>query len=219
MRLEESSIYPFIKAFPELHKLYRIPGGKVVVSPIDKENDYIWFLVNGKVKVETEGANGKKMMVDILEADNYVGHLSNLFEQNFYCSTVTTITSTFIRIPTKQFKEMIHNDIRFQRHFNNKVITRLYTMYKKDLATHLFSQNEQIAEYIIENAVDGVCHINNVNHICERLRISRRNFYNLVKKLADDGLIEHLDGVIYIIDYDRLKKEAQPVIDFFGNMV
>lgn len=195
------------------------PGGKVVVSLLAKENDYVWFLINGKVKIETEGANGKKMLVDILEEDEYVGHLSNLFGQNFYCTTTAVITSTFVRIPVAQFQEMLHKDIRFQRHFNKKVITRLYIMYKKDLAIHLFGQREQIADYIIMNEVGGVCHVNNVNAICEMLRISRRNFYNLVKKLADDGMIEHLGGIIYITDYDRLKQEAQPVIDFFGNIV
>lgn len=220
MKLEESGIYPFIRRFPELQKLYRIPGGNVVVSPLNNENDYMWFLVNGKVKVETEGENGKKMLVDMLEEDNYVGHISNLFGQNLYCSSITVITSTFIRIPMKQFKEMIDKDIRFQRHFYQKVTARLYVMYKKDLALHLFSQRELLAEYMIENVVDGVCHIHNVSGICETLRVSRRNFYNLIEKLAKDDLIERLDGGdIYIMDYQRLKKEAQPVIDYFGNAV
>jgi len=40
-----------------------------------------------------------------------------------------------------------------------------------------------------------------------------------VKKLADDNIIEHLEGVIYITDYDRLKQEDQPVLDFFGNTI
>lgn len=219
MRLEESSIYPFIKQYPELQKLYRVPGGKVVVSLFGGEDEYVWFLINGKVKVEAEGENGKRMMVDILVEDNYVGHLSNFFGQNFYCTSTAVVTSTFIRIPSERFKEMLSKDIRFQRHFNKKIIVRLYTMYKKDLAIHLFGQREQIAHYIITNEVGGACHVNNVNTICEMLRISRRNFYNLVKKLADDGIIEHLGGVIYIIDYDRLELEAQPVMDFFGNSV
>lgn len=92
-------------------------------------------------------------------------------------------------------------------------------MYKKDLAIHMFGQREQIAHHIIVNEVGGAGHVNNVNAICEMLRISRRNFYNLVKKLADDNIIEHLEGVIYITDYDRLKQEDQPVLDFFGNTI
>lgn len=159
------------------------------------------------------------MVVDILEEDNYVGHFSNIFEQNFYCTSTAIVTSTFIRIPTEQFKEMLDKDIRFQRHFNKKIITRLYTMYKKDLAIHMFGQREQIAHHIIVNEVGGAGHVNNVNAICEMFRISRRNFYNLVKKLADDNIIEHLEGVIYITDYDRLKLENQPVLDFFGNTI
>lgn len=78
---------------------------------------------------------------------------------------------------------------------------------------------EQIAHHIIVNEVGGAGHVNNVNAICEMLRISRRNFYNLVKKLTDDNIIEHLEGVIYITDYDRLKQEDQPVLDFFGNTI
>ena len=78
---------------------------------------------------------------------------------------------------------------------------------------------EQIAHHIIVNEVGGAGHVNNVNAICEMFRISRRNFYNLVKKLADDNIIEHLEGVIYITDYDRLKQEDQPVLDFFGNTI
>ncbi len=221
MKLEETSIYPYIKAFPDLHKLYRIPAGNVVVSPINNdEQDYVWFLVNGKVKVETEGTNGKKIIVDMLTEDNYVGHLSNLFGHNFYCTTVTVITSTFIRIPSNQFREMINKDIRFQRHFNNKLISRLYTMYKKDLSLHLFSQREHIAAYIIDHEVDGVCHLNNVKNICEMLRSSRRNFYNLLNKMEEDELIEHCEGGdIYILNYDRLKQEAEALNNFFENSV
>lgn len=221
MKLEETSIYPYIKTFPEFHKLYRIPAGKVVVSPINNDEDgYIWFLVNGKVKIETEGTNGNKIIVDILTEDNYVGHLSNLFGHNFYCTTITVITSTFIRIPVKQFLQMLNRDIRFQRHFNQKVISRLYTMYKKDLASHMFSQQEQIAAYIIDHAVDGVCLINNVKFICETFRSSRRNFYNILSKLEAAGEIEYVEGgEIYIRDYEKLKKEAQPVLDFFDNTV
>lgn len=221
MKLEETSIYPYIKSYPELHKLYRIPASNVVVSPINNDEDsYIWFLVNGKVKIETEGTNGKKIIVDILTEDNYVGHLSNLFGHNFYCTTVTVITSTFIRIPIKQFQEMVNKDIRFQRHFNCKVISRLYTMYKKDLASHLFSQQEQIAAYIIEHEIEEVCHISNVKNICEILRSSRRNSYNILNKMEEQGLIEYVEGGdVYIRDYEKLKLEAQPVLDFFNNSI
>ena len=53
---------------------------------------------------------------------------------------------------------------------------------------------EQIAHHIIVNEVGGAGHVNNVNAICEMFRINRRNFYNLVKKLADDNIIEHLES-------------------------
>ena len=72
---------------------------------------------------------------------------------------------------------------------------------------------EQIAHHIIVNEVGGAGHVNNVNAICEMFRI------NLVKKLADDHIIGHLEGVIYITDYDRLKQEDQPVLDFFENTI
>lgn len=219
MKLEETSIYPYIKAFPEVHKLYKLPAGSVVVSPVSNDEDgYIWFLVNGKVRIETEGTTGKKIVVDILTDDNYVGHLSNLFGQNFYCTTITVITSTFIRIPVRRFKEMLSKDIRFQRHFHEKMIARLYIMYKKDMSLHLFSQQEQIAAYIINHEVNGVCSISNVKSICETYRSSRRNFYNILDKLEESGLIECAEGMeIYIKDYDKLKEKAQSLLDFFGN--
>ncbi len=57
--------------------------------------------------METTTQNGKKLMVDTICEDNYVGHLSNFWGQNFYCDSYALVSSVLIRIPKERFLKMM----------------------------------------------------------------------------------------------------------------
>lgn len=215
MKLEDTTIYPFIRSDPALCKLHTFARGKYIIR-VGEAAD-IWYLVNGKVQVETTTQNGKKLVVDTICEDNYVGHLSNFWGQNFYCDSYALVSSILIRIPKERFLKMMES-LEFSRHFYMKTNARLYDMYKKELVRGLFSQRQQFAFYVIKYSQNNICRIHNLSGICEFLKITRRHFYNLLDRFSEDGIIKRLDdGDIEILDLDALYKVAEPVVNFSYN--
>lgn len=218
MILEDTTIYPLIKGYPELCKLYKFNRNKYVTRVAWNVED-VWYLVSGRVKVEATTQNGKKLLVDIIDEDNYVGHLSNFYGQNFYCDSITMLASTLIRIPAETFRSLLKTP-DFSRHFYMKTNARLYDMYKKELMRGLFTQRQQFAFYVIEKTKDDICRIHSIYYICEYLKISRRNLYNLLARFEEDGIMDRLEtGDIQVLDMGVLQEIAKPVVDFCYNKI
>ena len=70
MKLEETAIYPFIKHSPALCELHRFNRNKYITR-VDWNNNDVWYLVSGKVKVEATAQTGKKLLVDLIGEDNF----------------------------------------------------------------------------------------------------------------------------------------------------
>lgn len=218
MILEDTTIYPLIKGNPELCKLYKFNRNKYITRVTWNTQD-IWYLVSGCVKVEATTQNGKKLLVDIINEDNYVGHLSNVYGQNFYCDSIAMLPSTLIRIPAEIFHSLLDTQ-NFSHHFYMKTSVRLYDMYKKELMRGLFTQRQQFAFYVIEKTKDDICRIHSIYNICEYLKISRRNLYNLLARFEKDGIMDRLEtGDIHVLDMEALQKIARPVLDFCYNKI
>lgn len=144
----ESAIYPFLKDRPNDFEIIVLKKyTKIVRASSDVES--IWFLIDGEVTVTSSSGNGKSIVVDVIPPDNFVGHLSNIFEQNFYADSTASMKSTLVQIPIDVFFDLMKG-IQFSRLYYNKVLNRLYIMYKNDLVKHLFSQQEQFANYLLE---------------------------------------------------------------------
>lgn len=218
MVLEDTTIFPLIKADPELCKLHKFDRNKYVTR-VDRGDEDIWYLVSGRVKVEATAQNGNRLLVDIIDEDNYVGHLSNLRGQNLYCDSITMVPSILLRIPAERFRQLFETQA-FSRHFYMKTSARLYDMYKKDLVRCLFTQRQQFAFYVLEKTQGNVCRIHSIYSICEYLKISRRNLYNLLAHFDEEGVLERLEtGDIQVLDMDALQCSAKPVADFFYNKI
>ncbi len=218
MVLENTTIFPFIKGYPELCELHKINRNAYITRASWNIED-VWYLVNGRVKVEATTQNGKKLLVDIICEDNYVGHLSNFREKNFYCDSIAMVSSALIRIPAKTFRCLLDTP-DFSRHFYMKTSARLYDMYKKELMRGLFTQRQQFAFYVIDKTQNGICRIHSIYYIGEYLKISRRNLYNLLARFTEDGIMERNEtGDIEVLNMEAMQEIAKPVSDFWYNKI
>lgn len=217
MLLEDTTIYPLIRSFPELCQLHSFDKNKYIVRA-DCDED-VWYLVSGRVKVETSAQNGNKLLVDIIDEDNYVGHLSNFRGCNFYCDSRTTVPSTLLRIPADTFRSLLDTPA-FSRHFYMKTSARLYDMYKRALMRDLFTQRQQLAFYVLEKEQNEVCRIHSIYNICEYLKISRRNLYYLLSRFSEENILSRGDaGDLQVLDKESLQQIAKPVEDYFYNRI
>lgn len=102
MILAESAIYPFIKDYPTGFEIVTYKKNRLILQA-SEENKYIWFLLEGEVKVVACSSNGKRIVVDEIPTGCFVGHLSNLFGQNFYTDSIAVTKCTLLQIPITDF--------------------------------------------------------------------------------------------------------------------
>ena len=106
MRLQESTIYPFLEKHPASYEVITVKKNACIVRA-NEESKYIWYLLEGEVKVVAVSNNGKSIVVDEIAPNNFVGHLSNLFGQNFYCDSFAVTDCTLVQIPIARFLELM----------------------------------------------------------------------------------------------------------------
>ena len=219
MILAESSIYPFIKDYPTNFEIVTYKKNSLILQA-SEGNKYIWFLLDGEVKVVACSSNGKRIVVDEIPTGCFVGHLSNLFGQKFFTLHLADTKCTLLQMPITDFLQLMQ-DIEFSRFFYLKVTNRLYIMYKKDLVKHLFYQQEQFAYHLLECSHGRtLCMMQSLYKTCEYLRMSRRNLYNILDSFIAEGALRRTeDGQIQIEDLELLKAKAQPVIAFVNNQI
>lgn len=217
MELEKTGIYPFIKNYPEVCKLIHVDKG-VNFCPAYDESRLVWYLVSGSVDDCATSYTGRTVAVDNNVPDEFTGHLSNHWGQNFYCNCIASSPSELLSIPNQMFDEVFMRNPEFAAFFYFKTSVRLYDMFKRGLVIDLFSGSQIFAEFLVRNSQGGICHLDNVSDACETMHMSRRNFYNKLSQFEDSGLISHPSAdTIRLINEKELKKIASPVTKFMNN--
>lgn len=218
MKLEDTTIYPLIREHPELCLLHPFHKNQYITH-MNRNIGDIWYLVSGRVKVEATSPKGKRLLVDLVDEDNYVGNLSNYYGQNFYCDCIAMTNCSLLHIPMDTFQTLMRT-INFSHHFYMKTNARLYNMYKRELMRAMFTQRQQFAFYLLEKNSGGICKIDSIYFIGEYLKVSRRNLYNLLTKFEQVGMVLRLEsGDIQLLDAPALQEIAKPVVDFYYNRI
>lgn len=149
MILAESAIYPFIKDYPTGFEIVTYKKNSLILQA-SEENKYIWFLLDGEVKVVACSSNGKRIVVDEIPTGCFVGHLSNLFGQNFYTDSIAVTKCTLLQIPITDFLQLMQ-DIEFSRFFYLKVTNR-YILCIKKIWQNIFSLSRSNSHITFLNA-------------------------------------------------------------------
>ncbi len=216
MKLEETGIYPFIKDCPECRILYRFGKGECITNSVARGEDY-WYIIEGNIEVVATSHSGKRVHVDDNMEDEFTGHLSRYWGQNFYCDCIAVTPCTLIRIPNGLFSKLIKQD-DFRLFFYFKMSSRLYEMYRRRLSFDLFTPRQRFAVHLLQEQKDGECYICNLSKECSLLGISRRNLYNILDDFEAGNIISYEQtGLVKIVNMERLRDIASPALDFMEN--
>lgn len=217
MRLEDTGIYPYVSDYLDSCRLMDIEGG-VNFCPAYDDTYPIWYVVSGVVDICATSQAGRTFVVDTNVEDEFAGHLSNYWGQNFYCACITRVPPTLLRISPKLFHETLIRCPEFRAFFYFKTSVRLYEMFKQKLAGDFFSDRQIFADYLVQNANDGICRLESASDAARRLQMSRRNFYNVLHSLEREGLVTHpTPDEVVLLNVASLQRIAEPVRRFMNN--
>ena len=213
-RIETLEIYKFIKDYLPLVPILKLKKGQYLFRA-DYKDPTLFYIVSGVIKVETVSYNGKKMIVDIVGRNEFMGAISSVHNADFQCSGIATTSMMVLALTRSLLEELMQSD-EFSAFFYQKTSKRVYMMYKKILAKSLFSLREIFANYILENSEGDIFNFVSMYDMCDNLGASRRGLYNILYQFEDEGLIEKTEEVWRILDWQGIIREARQVLDFMG---
>lgn len=210
--IKSMAIYEYIKDYLPTIPILELKKNEYLFWS-DCEDDTLFYILDGAIRVENVSYNGKKLIVDVLQPDEFVGAISNIYQADFQCSGVAETVSSVLVLNKPLMNELMAKD-KFSILFYQKTSKRVYMMYKNIMARTLFSQNELMAHYILENSRKDIFTYKSIYNICDNLGISRRGIYNILYRFEKAGCIKKLDSSYRILDREYLEKTAEHLINF-----
>lgn len=211
-KIKSIAIYEYIKNYLPIIPTLELKKGEYLFRA-NADDPTLFYILDGVVRVENISYNGKKLIVDILQDDEFVGAISNIHKADFQCSGIADTAVTVLVLKKPLMDELMQNT-DFSTLFYQKTSKRVYMMYKNILARTLFSQNEIMAHYILENSKGDIFKYKTIYDISENLGISRRGIYNILYRFDEIGCIKKTKTAYRIVDRDYLEKTAEQVINF-----
>ena len=214
----EKTIYDFLSH----EQLSRIPvvniNKNIVFIPAIAQKDIdLYYILKGTVEVFSQSYNGRRFLVDTLGPGEFIGKFSQMRKRNFYCEVETHTPCTMLKL--NEIKNELLNDEKFLLFFYIKTTNRVYEMYKVSMVRTLFKYEEILAYFLLDIVNEAGFIGDKDTSICLKTNISERQYYYIMKKFSNKGIISYDKKGIYILDIVGLKAIASNVTKFMMNTI
>ena len=207
--IEKIFIYDYIKEYLNEISIIKVKKGEYITHSSENLEE-IFFILDGRVKVECITKSGRSFLVDEVSINDFVGKISYMYEENLYCDITARTDVTLLRITKGTFKKLEKNP-EFLKIFLFKTSKRIYYMYKKLMIKDLFKFEEIFAYHILKNSENDVFKFKSMYNLCEILSVSRKNLYNVINSLIQKKYIQKDNSLIIIINRSCMDKLAAGV--------
>lgn len=212
MELKKIFIYDFIKDYLEDISIVDYKKGQYITRS-DENFTEIYFILDGKVKVECVTEYGKSFLVDELSKNEFVGKISYMYEQNLFCDIKATSNVSLLKINKATFDKLQKNP-EFLKVFLYKTSSRMYFMYKRLIMKNLFSLEELFAFYLLENEESNIFKFKSSIDLCNVFPISRKGLYNIINNFVKKDYISKEKKSIIILNKKELFELSMHVREF-----
>ena len=215
---KEKDIYSFLSE-EQIQKapVVNVAKNTTFISSVNRENVDLYYILEGVVEVVSHSYNGRSFLVDTVAQGDFIGKFSNMRKQNFYADIKTRTACKLLNL--SRIKDEILKDEHFLLFFCVKTSNRLYEMYKISMMNKLFTYEEILAYYLLNIASEAGVVVDTDKNICFNTGISERQYYYIMKKLRDRGVVKQDKKNIHILDIASLEAAAFNIIRFMGNSI
>lgn len=213
VRIEKIEIYDFIEPFLEQVPVVDVTKGEYIVRHGEKNVEFNkYYVLRGNVRI-LKCIGDKRVWVDEVGPDHFVGDYSRVFEQFLDCDILATENTRLLCITDQLFYKLL-GITKFEKVFYRKMSQRVYLMYKKLLFNQNYTQKEIIASYILKNAKNDHFVCSSTDILAEELGLNKRNLYNVLRNLMEDGIIEKQANFITIINKEVLIEQGARALNY-----
>ena len=204
--------------FPEKLKehlhLYAFKQGEFICTQ-GQTAEYIYILVDGKIKIYTTTAEGKTLILSFKTPLEMVGDVEYIRDTDIL-NTVEAITDVMmIGVHKRHLKQYVSDYAPFLQ-FLLDIITKKFYIKSSSMRFNLFYPVEvRLASYLLsvsfdkeDPLYDTECNKINLKDTANLIGTSYRHLNRVIQQFCQDGLIERKKGFIVVKNRDGLTNLA-----------
>ncbi|MCR2805854.1 Crp/Fnr family transcriptional regulator [Paenibacillus soyae] len=176
---------------------------------------YLYILVKGKIKIFNTSAEGRTLVVSFKTPLELIGDVE-FFQDIEIINTVEAVSPVvMIRVPYRALQEHGSDHAPLLR-FLLDIITRKFSLKSQFMSFNLIYPVEvRLASYLLSVSFDendagfrGRLSTKGLTDAANLIGTSYRHLNRVLRKFADDGLIERRRDYILVLDRDGLRERA-----------
>lgn len=175
--------------------------------------EFLYFLVEGKVKIYTLHDNGKSILLRFNKPLSILGDLEFLTGYKVQCNVESLNDTLLIGITMKDLKRHAIDDNSFLKFIIRSLSHKLYTISNSTSINLLYPLESRLASYLLSINSDGV--LSSTTHEIKTMKLtemapllgtSYRHLNRIVNELVSKDVIRKRKGAIIINNLDKLKE-------------
>lgn len=198
---EDPEVYRACFSMAEIRKRENVDYGKY--------GDYLFFLVEGQLKVYSNLSNGKKLLLYFCRSFEIMGDLEFLQIKNHYVTVEAIQRTTCLALDIRGRREQLLSDTVFLKYLLYQVSEKLAKSSSNVAINMLWPVENRLSSYIRYMAQDSSKSSRryfkeNLTETAEVLGTSYRQLQRVLKYLCTEEILEKSNGRYEILDEEQL---------------
>ena len=195
----------FSQDISNLLELFSLEKGDFLINE-GECSDYLFFLVNGKLKVFSHSTSGKIMSLSLLNSFQIIGETCSLWNKPPTASVQATCKTYCIGI-SMQYRDLLLNDIVFLRYICQNLGDKLSYMNNNTCINLYESLESRLASFILKSENNGIFSYN-LTECAELLCTSYRHLLRIINLFCNTNKLSKNGKSYKIIDRGYLESIA-----------
>lgn len=176
-----------------------------------KEGDpitYLMIVVMGKAKVCSMARNGKDLVLSYYISNGIIGDIelmTNSYTSEISISAITDFEC--IALPYEKNAVLLRNNLAFVNRIGCELSLKLLRSSKNHVRSALYSGEERLCSYILENAHNNIFSDTLTNVSCS-VGMSYRHMLRLLNQLCEDKILDKRKNGYLIVNPKKLKQRG-----------
>ncbi|MDR0270840.1 Crp/Fnr family transcriptional regulator [Paenibacillus sp.] len=175
----------------------------------------LYFLISGSYYVTSPESNGKELLLRRSTAPSILGDIE-IFQQCTVQSNCRAIeTCYFLFVPLSFYEKTLKFDAAFTELLLKELSFKLKTCTTLSRVNALASVSVKLAAYLCtiqsKSVNNDYLTVQNVQHVADLIGTTNRHVNRILKKWADDRIIERTDESIKILDIGKLTSLSENI--------
>lgn len=175
-----------------------------------EQPQYMYFLVEGRLKIFAESDEGRKLIIAFTQPFNVLGDIE-FVQRKPYLNTVEAITDgTMLALPISIIHEQGLQHSPFTAYLLDEITGKFYANAYTSHFNLLHSVDVRFASYLLSMTTEtDYVSIHHVRDVADLIGTSYRHLNRIIAQLAEQGLIERAQRTIRILNREQLLKLAK----------